>query len=661
MSGKALNSSRDLIIGIEGLRGVAVLVVIINHLNEKYLPGGYLGVDVFFVISGFVISKSLDGFSLISAKEYLLEFYTRRLRRVFPALFVCVFIITPFSIYIIQGIDKGIIRTGGTSLLGLSNLYQIKLGNDYFGLASKLNVFTHTWSLGVEEQFYIIFPILTFILIKFKKKLILYFSILTIFSIIIFAVLFNIDKPFNYYFPLSRFWELFSGVLTYYFAKKADHLKVGGMNNWRIHLFMGLLLVCFFLPSTFILFVSPAVCLLTALIIYSVNFKNYIPLENAFLTFTGKISYSLYLYHLPIIIIMNLGGDHFADLFTISVIYGVSFISYKFVEAPFRHERSIFGRIKPIAVYVPTAVVTAFLLYIYTNTMGTKDPFSGPIVEGFESCTAEDISIDDTTKCFLKTGSNKQLFFVGDSHSNALLPMMKLLNEKQGYQIHSLIAGGLFTRRIADAESGDMHIKGRIITKYLKKNVNSGDIVILSNQWVSWFSRMNVGTERRMTLDGKRIDPQEAQKIHILDIERFAKTLKNLGVLLIVMAPVPDFKIHPITCYSPLLEKLSKLGIAFSFSKLPWEKCTTTRENQEVRRRGIVTALNGLAGTNIYILDPIDLVCDTLTCSPNKDETPIYYDDDHVNYNFAPYIYIKILKLFLSLGHHLESDPKVVE
>jgi peptidoglycan/LPS O-acetylase OafA/YrhL len=145
---------------IEGLRGVAIIAVILHHLNSEYLPGGYLGGDVFFVILGFVISDLLNKLKLNSTYEYFLIFYVRRIRRLFPALFVFVVVTASFSKLIIDGFGSAIIKTGASALVGGGNLSQIRIGNDYFGLASKFNIFTHTWSLGVEEQFYLIFPYL---------------------------------------------------------------------------------------------------------------------------------------------------------------------------------------------------------------------------------------------------------------------------------------------------------------------------------------------------------------------------------------------------------------------------------------------------------------------------------------------------------------------
>ena len=147
---------------IDGLRAVAILAVLLNHLGPAVLPGGYLGVDVFFVISGFVITASLASRPAASLSDLLLGFYARRIRRLLPALLL--FVLVAATALCLVNPDPGLmLGVGWRSLFGVSNLILHKLAVEYFRPAIGLNPFAHTWSLGVEEQFYLLFPLLVWL------------------------------------------------------------------------------------------------------------------------------------------------------------------------------------------------------------------------------------------------------------------------------------------------------------------------------------------------------------------------------------------------------------------------------------------------------------------------------------------------------------------
>jgi peptidoglycan/LPS O-acetylase OafA/YrhL len=150
---------------IDGLRAIAVLAVIIFHFNEHLLPSGFLGVDVFFVISGFVITASLARHQESDWRPFLLGFYARRIKRLIPLLMTCILVTMLVGAFVISpGSDEfnSTWTTGIAALFGVSNITLQAQQSDYFASSTALNPFTHTWSLGVEEQFYFLFPILVF-------------------------------------------------------------------------------------------------------------------------------------------------------------------------------------------------------------------------------------------------------------------------------------------------------------------------------------------------------------------------------------------------------------------------------------------------------------------------------------------------------------------
>ena len=216
---------------IDGLRAFAVLAVIINHFNKEILPGGYLGVDIFFVISGFVITSSIYKRPSKNFKDFISGFYERRIKRLVPALLFFV-LITGVVICLFNPRPIFSIRTGIASLFGVSNIYLFKQSTDYFAQTTELNIFTHTWSLGVEEQFYFIFPFVVW-LSGFGKKakngsrnLFLIVGALTVISLIRFIYLYPINQPAAYFLMPTRFWEMAVVVYVLFFSKKSINWKI---------------------------------------------------------------------------------------------------------------------------------------------------------------------------------------------------------------------------------------------------------------------------------------------------------------------------------------------------------------------------------------------------------------------------------------------------
>ena len=207
---------------IDGIRALAVLAVCIYHLNSNVLPSGFLGVDMFFVISGYVITSSLMRDRNKNILSFLACFYERRIRRIFPAL---IFYIITFSILIsffnpYPGIS---LWTGITSLLGVSNYFLIQKAGDYFAEPNNLNVFLNTWSLGVEEQFYLFFPLIFWfsgIAKKTKKGVSIFFFI-------------NLLSFYNF----SNYFYLFL-YTKYIFSILFDAYKILGDINWVFNFFV---------------------------------------------------------------------------------------------------------------------------------------------------------------------------------------------------------------------------------------------------------------------------------------------------------------------------------------------------------------------------------------------------------------------------------------
>jgi peptidoglycan/LPS O-acetylase OafA/YrhL len=210
---------------IDGLRAVAVSAVMIYHLAPSALPGGFTGVDIFFVISGYVVTASLVGREHQSLPQFILGFYARRILRIFPALLVCIVATSIVAVVFIppaSWLGESIKKTAFYGIIGLSNYALIWSSDGYFSPRAEFNPFTHTWSLAVEEQFYLIAPAIVYLWLTSRSqtggKRVMPFAALVLLALVSCgAAAYNTfaNPEAAFYLLPSRFWELACGVLLF--------------------------------------------------------------------------------------------------------------------------------------------------------------------------------------------------------------------------------------------------------------------------------------------------------------------------------------------------------------------------------------------------------------------------------------------------------------
>ena len=322
---------------IDGLRAFAVIAVIINHFNKQILPNGYLGVDIFFVISGFVITSSLYQRPSKNFKDFISGFYERRIKRLVPALSFFV-LITSITICLFNP-ETGIsLKTGLTALFGLSNVYLFQKSTDYFTQSTELNIFAHTWSLGVEEQFYILFPFLIWFsgfgrqTKNGARNLFLIVGALTIASLIGFLYLYPINQSGAYFLMPTRFWEMASGCLLFIGLQERKSIEQL-LEKVPPILVLTLIVGVMYLPMSWTTASTVAVVALSSILIASLKKQTtaYTFFTNPKIVYIGLISYSLYLWHWSVLSISRwtIGIHWWSAPFQILIMLGLAITSYR--------------------------------------------------------------------------------------------------------------------------------------------------------------------------------------------------------------------------------------------------------------------------------------------------------------------------------------------
>lgn len=365
---------------IDGLRALAVVAVIINHFNKDWLPSGYLGVDIFFVISGYVITSSLSGRKSKDLADFILSFYERRIKRLVPAL--TLFIATSALLICIFNPEPNYhLEVATFALFGLSNISLKNTATDYFAPSTALNPFTHTWSLGVEEQFYLLFPFIIwfsgFGRQKANSARNLFWSIgtLSITSLLAFIFLYQTNQPAAYFLMPPRFWELGLGCLVFLSLQKKTWIS-DSLRKIPSLFIVILLVALLFLPLSLAVPATISVAMLSGLLICS--FKKGSKMFQLFtrekIVYVGLISYSLYLWHWGVLSISRwtIGIHWWSIPFQVALMVLLAMGSYQFVEKPIRQGLYPVRRIYALSAGIGTMATTAAIPFFLSKQASNK-------------------------------------------------------------------------------------------------------------------------------------------------------------------------------------------------------------------------------------------------------------------------------------------------
>ena len=349
---------------IDGLRGIAIIPVILYHLNIPFFSGGYIGVDIFFVISGFLITSIIHN-NIKEKKFSLLDFYERRLRRIIPILYLILILSIPFTLINFIEVDSRNFFESLFAVITFSSnfLFWLEEG-EYFTRENSLKPLLHTWSLSIEMQFYIIFPLIIIILEKVKKLKIMIISLTCFFSFLIANWLSLVNPDASFYLSLTRIWELLLGSLCALLRISCNKVKSKSDYICFFSFIIIFLSVFFFNdktlhPSFFSLFPVLATCFLILFSEESNSFKRL--LQFGPLVVVGLISYSLYILHFPMIAFLKyLDISMSSNIIFVFLIclFLISYFSWVYIETPFRKKNQI-SKKKFLRLYFFLSIILA--------------------------------------------------------------------------------------------------------------------------------------------------------------------------------------------------------------------------------------------------------------------------------------------------------------
>jgi peptidoglycan/LPS O-acetylase OafA/YrhL len=643
---------------------VAVLAVLINHLDPSWLPGGYLGVDLFFVISGYVVTGSLLGRQIEGKRKFLLDFYRRRFRRLMPALLANVLVTSlVFAVFVHpgDGVFKPALRAGMASLVGISNLYFIRQGGNYFAADNHYSPFLHTWSLGVEEQFYLFWPLL-FLLCGFsavsatalRRSLGRWSVVLSLASLLFLAWLqLRGETNASFFLMPARLWELAAGALVL-LVRTSSRIQLPAISRrpWLQGLLMIALAGVFLISEAWRVPATLACVAISACLLLLLRDRSgpgrwlALPVPLAL----GMASYSLYLWHWPVIVLARwtVGINRFTLIPILVLTAVLSWLSFR-LESRFRRPRSRSVPSRTLVVYPLLSLGVAGALALL------QGPALGKLFVGDRMRIGLDLSNSrfvpgtsiNSTNCFRdplaplsdpsqdrlcqvrRFPSRPTLFFEGDSHTEVLIPLGETLLTN-GFNVGVSARGGCpapsFSPRARSSHTNPRYkfctadTNARLERRL--RQIAPGDALVLSIKLPGYLMEEN------------NIQSGAAVAAFQASIRDLASRLEARKAELILFGPLP------------LFEQRSSLAVPASLCLPEWYRpsnaaspgCQPSRvkRQEELRRLApLEQLLQSLEKEipNLRVFHSFPIVCppQQRECSTHRGSTMLFTDSNHLS------------------------------
>ncbi len=647
---------------IDGLRAIAVLVVIFFHFGIPGLSGGFIGVDIFFVLSGYLIGSIIlkqlqeESFSFVG-------FYFRRIRRLMPVFAVVMLVSFLLAYWLML---PGELKKFGQSLIAatsyLSNVFFYR-ETGYFDSGAHLKPLLHTWSLSVEEQFYIIFPFLAWLVFRINRRwILLSMGFLTLASLFASIIYLPENNSAVFYLYPFRAWEMFCGVVL-------AASKLPKINN-RLYQ-SALALIGFVLIALPVIFYNEKTpfpgmtaiwpCLGTLILLYVGESKHTVFsswLAHPVPVFIGKISYSLYLWHWPFYVFYTYGKlgplNSVEILLLTAATFLAAILSWRYIEIPFRQGRVLFSK-KTFPLFASASLSSLLLIalgvYLHVS-QGAPQRLSpqaanfaeaaGDLFGDFTNCYESDNEIlPMVSYCEIQSPLNSLEYTLmwGDSHGGAY---------KRGYQQQvtdrqspALIAwtGGCppvfgidkdesVSPRSIDREC---RIRNASIRTLLDKDRRIDQIVLIG-RWTYYLRGQGIGTDVHNTIQlwdehGKPGDIDNQAQFFLSKFEDTVRTLNELGYIPYVVEQPPEFANYVSRYLAAGLIRDDKdvINKLDALTTIPYAEVY----DQQKMIQNLFTRLEQQG--HIHIIKTHPFFCNKETCSLMLDGKPVYFDNNHVS------------------------------
>ena len=639
------------------LRAISVISVLIYHADLNFFRGGWLGVDIFFVISGYLISNIILS-EIQDGNFSLKKFYLRRLKRIFPALYFMLLFSIPVSYILLN--PKSLLEYMNNlkySLPFFSNVYLSSL-DFYVAEPNKFSPLLHTWSLSIEEQFYLIFPVL--IILFYKLRLQSYKVLIFCFLFLLGINLLDVSSISKFYLFHFRSWEFFLGFLIMLYSQKNKIIFPKNSENFAL-LIIFVSLVIF--DDGYIDNLLPKVICLFGVSILLLNLNDNLILSKIstikFFSLIGAMSYSIYLYHQPIYAFFRIylrrsfqeigTSQHFYIIFLIFII---SFISYKFIERPFNTNFNITKLFILIGILF---TCIAFLVIstrnnesssryedipeevIYWSINPNKYPGDGSLddwddyscdsfpIPGYEDINDNPYKFPGPCK-YIKKDADSNYILIGDSHANTLSVSTIYWGEKISNDYNFIPLNGTVGRCLLSAQHDTPDFRFDCTDKFFNnfiQTLKTDDIIAVIGRFPIWIEE-----------DGKNQLQCEKNCNHKEVIQERLSRIASKVDQLIIIYPVPT---HSYSIAASYIDRQNIWGNIVTSDYEVWKELSIDS----------YLFLDSISAKNISRINTENLFCNTIVeggCIAATKDSLYYSDDNHLTIDGNQLILTEIIE-----------------